>query len=62
MEKAGEILIGIAVLIGCNFLVYEVWRVDGVTAAIAAVILLLFCVGLFFMVYRQLTTHYVERK
>ena len=47
MEKAGEILIGIAVLIGCNLLVYEVWRVDGVTAAIAAVILLLFCVGLF---------------
>lgn len=47
MEKAGKILIGIAVLIGCNLLVYEVWRMDGVTAAIAAVILLLFCVGLF---------------
>lgn len=47
MEKVGAILMGTAILIGCGLLVYTVWQVDGATAAIAAVTLLLFCAGLF---------------
>ena len=47
MEKAGIILIGVAISIGCSLIVYKVWQVDGVVYTIAAVALLLFCIGLF---------------
>lgn len=47
MEKAGAILMGTAVLIGCGLFVYEAWQMEGAVNAIASAVALLFIVGAF---------------
>lgn len=47
MKKAGAILMGTAVFMGCGLFVYEVWQMEGAVNAIIGAVALLFIVGAF---------------